>query len=524
MIGIGIDLGASTTKGVAVKLLESGNVSLLEAVVVPSTELRARAGELGSALARHRMSAFGRRPPLSLCVSHPECFFDRVRVPLPADTGPVSEEDMQEWMAAGRIAPPGGTKPQDDLWDFRLLRVFRRAADVEALGKKYADGMFVRVPRAVVDSGIPSFKPLTPDGLEPAIIAALNAFLRFYSTGKEPPMLLMTMGANQLQAVHLGSGEVVRVISAPVDSIANAVAKVAKIEPENTGTPIRNSDLSSSDPISDAIKAIVTRALGHIQNALDAEEAASLPQPERVTLCGGLATMRGMPDLVSSALGIHAAVIGQPDRIQTVAIPPAPFPVFLGAIGAALRAAGAAPLPLMSRKRQPAPPKPAEAPAVSVPMSPAAAAIARSRKARAAGPIERLGWRWVAAGLAALVAIVPAGCAITKQSRALNEIRREIALVTPATQELARQDRLVNEYLALTGSGGMSLLPWGTLIVEMAGHVPTGAYLTDLSANRDRLLIQGRMEGRTDIRMKQLLARLRRSPTLKRHGLNPPAL
>ncbi len=540
MIGIGIDLGASSTKGAAIRVLNDGTIALLEAVVVPSNELKNRSGDLASALARHRASVFSSRPRLCMCVSHPDVVFERTQLKLDPATGAITEEDIRSQLTGGKLPLPGGTKALEDLWDFQLLKLLRRTDDVEKLGGKSAEGLFARVPRAVADSGIPGFKPLTSRGLEPAAAAATNAFLKFTESSKSGRIMLLILGANQAQAILIDAGVVVRTVTAPIVDLVPTVEKTARLAPEQAAVRLRTADLSAEDPVSMAIQGVVAKTMEEIQGAIFAEDGSAPPAPEKIILCGGIGSLKGMGPFINSILGLDTETMAQPPQLQASMNLPAPFPIFAGAIGAALRAAGAAPLTLMPKMHVAVPiavkeekPEPAQPQAVR----PGSAAGARSGDALAGitGPIrrgfrrfmrvtDRFGWAWLGVGLAAIVAIVPVIYTISSMSRERAELNRELALQAPATLELQRQNALIREYVSLTGSGGLSLLPWGTVITEMAGCMPTGTYITSLSANSDRVLIHGRVQGRPGTRVRQIIRRLKKAPILKRHGLTPPAL
>lgn len=526
MIGVGIDLGFSSTKGIAIRVLEDGHISLLEAVLIPSAEVTTRAGELASALARHRPSRFT-RPPLSLCVSHPDIFFDRVRLPLTTETGDVTEEEIRGWLAEGKILPPTATKMKEDLWDFQVLRLFRRATDLEQLGKKYAVGLFARIPRAVADS-VPVFKPLPVKGLEPSVLAALNACLQLTPPAKGQPTLFMNLGLHQVQAVLLADREVLRVAIAPLGDFTDIVEKLARLEPGKAGQRIQNADLTATDAVSVAIKDVVSKVLKKIQAMVGGEDETSIPRPQQILLCGGLASVKGMSRFVNSTLNIQTDTLVQPERLQSTLALPAPYPIFAGAMGAALRSAGAVPLPLMPRKQLPRAARAQPAPAPVAAGQPVAARAPTAPVPAWAGAFrdlpERLGWGWVAIGAVALVASLLILWYPNWPGGESGKKRRELALLTVEMDELKRQDGLIKQYVSLTGSGGLLLFPWGAVITEMASKMPRGTYLTTINANQERLLVGGRVKGSPSRQVKRIVEGLKKAPMMKRLGLTPPEL
>jgi hypothetical protein len=58
--------------------------------------------------------------------------------------------------------------------------------------------------------------------------------------------------------------------------------------------------------------------------------------------------------------------------------------------------------------------------------------------------------------------------------------------------------------------------------MEMANRLPSGVSLSSVSANRDRLLVGGRVDGSLGTMMKKINDRLRQAPVMKQYGLTPP--
>jgi hypothetical protein len=496
-VGVGIDLGAVLTKGVALKLLEDGTVAILEAYAVPTADLKSRA-VMTEALAKHRPNILI-SPALSISTSHPEAFLGRSQVPLPADTGEITASEVRRLVMDGSIPAPSGINIKEDLWDVRIIKLYRRTADVEQYGKKFADAAVVRVTKPAVEARSAPVKPLTVSSFEPVLLAVLNACARCAAPSRGGTDLIVDMGLRQFGAVLVAEGEPLRTATASLGDLAETVERLARLEPGKAEQAIMKADMVATDPVNSAIRDAITKAFAQIAESLGIAGENPSIRPSRGILCGGLAPLGGMAKLASPALGCMTEVLSQPDRIRTTAALPVPFPLLAGAFGAALRSAGAA----------------------SSKLAPMKQAAPKKRKAARAEPAWT-GWKWVAAGALALAALVPTGMVLKSQSQALSAARRDWLLLEPDSSELGRQARMIRRYASLTGSGALSLMPWGEVIMEMANRMPAGVYVTTISANRDRLLVGGRVEGILSVQMKKISERMRQAPVMKRHGLAPP--
>jgi hypothetical protein len=496
-VGVGIDLGAVLTKGVALRVFEDGTATILEAAAVPTADLKARAIMM-KALARHRPN-FIMRPVLSVCTSHPEAYLSRVQIPLPSETGETTADEIRHLVLDGSVPAPAGINIKDDLWDVRIIRMFRRAADVEQHGKKFAEAVAVRVTKAAMDARSAPAKPLHAQSYEPAMLAVVNTCARFGSVSRGANDLIVDMGLRQFSAILLADGQPLRTATISLGDLAETVEKLGRLDSGKADQKIMSADMLATDPVNSAIRDAITKAFGQVAESLGLTGDSPSHRPGRGILCGGLSPLTGMAKLASPTLGCMAEILAQPDRLRSAAALPVAFPVLAGAIGAALRSAGVAPLKLAPQK-QVAP---------------------RKRKATQAQPVWS-GWKWIAVGAVALASIVPTAVLVRDESRALSSSRREMALLEPDSYELARQAKKIKEYASLTGTGALSLMPWGTVIMEMANRLPSGVSLSSVSANRDRLLVGGRVDGSLGTMMKKINDRLRQAPVMKQYGLTPP--
>lgn len=532
MIGVGIDIGATQTKGVAIQVFEDGSVSILEALMIPTAELGARADELGMKLGSHRPAVMT-RPTAVVSISHPDLFMDRVKLPLAPEAGNISREDLLAGIWDEKITPPVPTQVKEDLWDLHVLRLLRRSTDLEQLGRKQAEGLFVKIPKSVGANARTAYKHLIPAGLVPTPLAVLNGWLRFAPAGKSAPVLVINAGIGQFEAMLVADGELQRAVTVQVADLAGTVARLAKIEPAQAPARIMNADVTSSEPLNAAVKDAIVKTLQRLQTAL-LTETSGLPRPQRVQLTGGLSQLRGVPRLANATLELAAEAMPQPERLRSVQPLPAPFPVFLGAIGAALQAAGASPLrllPVRHAKRPAAKPVAAmhlphlHMPEIDMPHLPAPKRMAGAA-IRVAGILghlpSRMGWSWIALGAAAALAVIPTAWWIGRLGGTKSLTEREIELLAPENMELERQARLIKQYVQLTGTGALNLLPWGEVMMEVANRMPPGTFIARLDANAERLLISGRVKGNAGTRMKQIADRLRSAPVFKQQGLSPP--
>lgn len=554
MIGVGIDQGSAFVKGVALQLFEDGSLSLLSAVVAPTAEVRSKPDLIGGPLGRHRPAPFT-RPPAVVATSHPDAYLDRIRLQLKPETGPMSDHDIVAWLLEGSIPAPAGAQVKEDLWDFMGLHYFRRSTDAEQYGRKFAEGLFTRIPRPVAEAAAFKYGKLADAGLEPTLLALLNAYLRTLTPGKESQgaTLLLDIGSYQIQALLLGETGLIRSMSASMGDLPGLVERTARIERAQVHHRLQNTDIASSDTVSVAIKDAITKTLSKIQSSFWPEGTTN-PRPHRILLCGGLSQCRGMARIVNTALDVPADILHQPEILRLAGSLPAPYPVFVGAIGAALRAAGSAPLPLQPRKQalRPSPKGWAHMPSmphlpagIHIPSLPAGfqmpsmpagiplpgmptmqdvsrfvrlwdRLVAGLRSLRALP--GRMGWGWIAVGCAAVIAMVPTTALLLRQGSSLDAARSEVELLEPDTSELAREAELIRQYATLTGSGALTILPLGEVIAEVAARMPSGTYLARLSASPDQLLLIGRVRGNPTLKIKQISERLAVAPALRRAG------
>jgi hypothetical protein len=337
--------------------------------------------------------------------------------------------------------------------------------------------------------------------------------------------LLVDLGASHAQAALIAGGQVLRVSWIHATELAEMIDRITKQEPGKAEELLKNVNLDAPEPASVPVRDALAATLRKIAPALGLEDG-NAPQPSRVLLCGGMAAMRGAAEMANSIMNVSAEIMAQPQGLGSVGSAglPAPYPVFAGAIGAALRAAGAAPLPLMPR-RQRQPVRSLAAPAATK------EGLARERRnaairiaLRAWESIRQSGWRWVTAGAVALAILLPTIRLLSRQTTSEAQARRDLEMLEPDTAELARQARLLRTYAVLTGAGRLTLMPWGAVIAEIAERMPAGTYLTGVNANGDRLFVQGRVEGNLGEQLRHIIERFRQAPVLKRQGLIPPAM
>jgi len=497
MTGVGIDLGAVLTKGVALRMSEDGTATILEALAVPTADIKART-RMAKALAGHRPN-FIMRPIMSVCTSHPEAYLSRVQIPLPSDTREITADEIRDMVLDGSVSTPAGINMKDDLWDVRIVRMFRRTADVEQYGKKFAEAVAVRVTKPAIDARTAPVRPLSASSYEPTMLAVVNACACFGTASRGANDLIVDMGLRQFSAILLADGQPLRTATASLGDLVETVEKLGHLEAGKAEQKIMGADMVGTDQVNSAIRDAITKALGQIAESLGIAGDNPAIRPGRGILCGGLSPLNGMVKLASPTLGCMAEIFAQPDRLRSAADLPVSFPLLAGAIGAALRSAGAAPLKLAPR-RQVAP---------------------KRQKAARTGPVWS-GWKWVAVGAVALLSLGPTAFLLRYQSRDLSSARREMALLEPDSFELARQARKIREYASLTGTGALSLMPWGIVIMEMANRMPPGVSISSVSANRDRLMVGGRVDGNLGVMMRKINEKLRQAPVMKQYGLTPP--
>lgn len=533
MIGVGIDIGATQTKAAAVQVFEDGSVSILEALVLPTAELNARADEIGMKLGSHRPAVLT-RPSVVVAFSHAEMFMDRVKLPLAADAGDVTRDDLLAAIWDGKLPPPVPTQVKDDVWDLQVLHLFRRSTDLEQLGRKVAEGIFVRIPKGPAAAVRTAYKHLVPAGIVPAPLAALNGWLRCAPAGSSTPVLLINAGIGQFDAMLIADGELQRAFSVPVGDLTGTVARLAGLEPAQAPARIMNADVTSSEPVNAAVKEAVVKALQRLQTAFLAENSG-VPRPQRILLTGGLSALRGVPRLTNATLELAAEPMPQPDRVRAAQPLPAPFPVFLGAVGAALQAAGAVPLSLRPQRHAS---RPAvhrvqgglphlHMPEIEMPHLPAPKRLAGAVVGFAgtlSGLPARMGWGWIAVGAAAALAVLPTVWWMHRLGGTKMETERDIELIAPENSELERQSRLIKTYVQLTGTGALNLLPWGEIVMELSNRMPAGTFIVRVDANAERLFLSGRVKGSAGTKVKQIVEKLKTAPVFKRQGLSPPEL
>lgn len=583
MIGVGIDLGSAFVKGVAIQLFEDGSVTLLGALTIPAAEARSRPDLLAAPLARHRPTPFS-RAHAARCLSHPDGVVDRVRVPLPDDTGPVSYAELLLGMLQGKLPAPAGATVAEDLWDFLPLEYRRRAADLQAQGKKHADLLVARLPAAGATAAPFRWKPLHDGGLIPSGLALLDEHLRFHPAGRGAPTLVLDLGASSATALLVGESGLLRGASAPLPDLIGTVERLAQLPAGQGHERLVHTDLASSDPASQAVRDLITRAAQRLRGALWGSEVSSPLRPGRVLLAGGLATVRGAARAVSGALDVPTDLLGQPDALRVGVPLPDPYPRYAAAIGCALRAAGAASVPVHPRRQQlvavkgrpgfhwpaipaislphlPLPSLPnLGLPGVSLPSMPHLPNLPQlaqlHRLAQAAhlpnfsqlqqlnlrtavslgeriwdrlrsfgrwayGTPERWGWGWVAVGAIALLAMAPTAWWLTQRSHGLAQAREEYEEIRPDAEELARQSDVIRRYAALTGSGAIVILPVGDVVQDIAARAPAGTYLAKIAADRNELALLGRATGEPGKVMDRVREKLKGSAALRRAGYVP---
>jgi len=555
MIGVGIDQGQAFVKGVAVQLFEDGSLSLLSAVIVPAPDAKAKPDLIGGPLGRHRPAPFT-KPPAVVATSHPDGYLDRVRLPLAPETGPMSDHDIIAWLLEGKIPPPAGTQVKEDLWDFLGLHYYRRSTDVETLGKKVAEGLFTRIPRPVAEMTAFKSSKLVDAGLEPTILSLLNVYLRLLPPAKEHAgaTLMLDIGSYQVQALLFGETGLVRSMSASMGDLPGLVERTARIERAQVHHRLQNTDVASSDTVSIAIKDAIVKTLQKVQSSFWPEGTTN-PKPNRIVLCGGLSQCRGMSRIVNTALDVPTDMLHQPESLRLVGTLPAPYPVFAGALGAAVRAAGAAPLPLKPRKQViQALPKGwssrlasmahlpggvhlppgfglPQMPGLALPNMPMIEEVSRFVRIwdRIVAWVKslrqlpaKLSWGWVGVGVAALIAMIPTSMLLARQGTAFASAQAEVELLEPDTSELAREAELIRQYATLTGSGALTILPLGEIVAEIGARMPAGTYLARLSASPDQLGLLGRVKGNAGLKVKQISERLAAAPALRRAGYRLP--
>ena len=551
MIGVGIDQGQAFVKGVAVQLFEDGSLSLLSAVIAPTADVKAKPDLVGGPIGRHRPAPFT-KPPAVVATSHPDGYLDRVRLPLAPETGPMSDYDIIAWLLEGKIPPPAGTQVKEDLWDFLGLHYFRRSSDIETHGRKTAEGLFTRIPRPVAEAAAFKYGKLTELGLEPTILALLNVYLRLLPPGKEQggPTLLLDIGSYQIQALLFADTGLVRSMSASMGDLPGLVERSARIERAQVHHRLQNTDVASSDTVSIAIKDAIVKTLQKVQSSFWPEGTTN-PRPHRVLLCGGLSQCRGMSRIVNTALDVPTDMLHQPESLRIVGNLPAPYPVFAGALGAAVRAVGSAPLPLRPRKQVlqtlpkgwssrissmahlphgihlppgfALPQMPGLAlPAMAVPEEVSrfvrtwdhALAWVKSLRQLPA----KLGWGWIGVGVAAVIATIPTSILLIRQGSAFASAQAEVELLEPDTSELAREAELIRQYATLTGSGALTILPLGEVVAEIGARMPAGTYLAKLTGSPNQLVLLGRVKGNAGLKVKQISESLAAAPALRRAG------
>lgn len=581
MIGVGIDLGSAFVKGVAVQLFEDGSVTLLAAVTISAADLRTRPDLLAAPLARHRPTPFSRAVAVR-GLSHPDAVVDRVRLPLPDETGPVSYAELLLQILQGKLPAPAGAAVLEDTWDFLPLEYRRRAADLQTLGKKHADLLVARLPAASVTAAPFRWKPLHDGGIVPAGLALLDEHLRFHPTGRTAPTLVLDLGASSATALLIGETGLLRGASAPLPDLIGSVERLAQLTAGQGHERLVHTDLASSDPASQAVRDLITRAAQRIKGAIWGQEVASPLRPGRVLLTGGLATVRGAARTVSTALDVPTDVLGHPDVLRLAAPLPDPYPRYAAAVGCALRAAGAASVPVHPRRQQlvavkgrpgfhwpaiPAISLPSlpdlpglHLPGVSLPSMPHLPNLPQlaqlHRLAQAAhlpnfsqiqqinlqtavsfgertwsrlksaarwvyGAPERWGWGWVAVGALAILCMPPTAWWLTQRGNVLAEAREEYEDIRPDAEELARQAGVIRDYAALTGSGAIVILPVGEVVQDIAIRSPAGTYLARISADRNELVLLGRATGESGKVMDRLREKLKGSAALRRAGYVP---
>jgi len=535
-VGIGIDAGASFIKGAVIQIQEDGNWSLLEALAMPASEFAEKGGDFTSTLSKHRSSTFsGNRP--TLCLSHPEAGFNRIRVPIQADFPDISDAFIKAWILEGKIPPPEGINPRTDLWDFELLHLYRRNADIERFGMKCADGVFAKVSAAAAAQATQDLKGINAEHMEPTSLALLNYAHSFIPSLHGHTVLVVDIGHSKIEGILVHDTELLKVARIPLTDLVALVADRAGIPVDQAPQRLRNGDLSATDSVNGAIRDMVGRALTSLKQAL---EGPAMPVPTRTLLCGGMSTLRGAVRLAHSSLESPCELLAMPETIKTQVSFQTPFSVFPAAIGAALRAAGAAPVSLLPQKTTAKAVAAAQGTVqkesaieagVEGPSSTswkemargAAAALSDSSRALLELP-ARLGRTWQILGLVSAIALLPTLWLWMHQGSNISSIRREIEMLAPDSLELERQAKLVTSYAELTRKGTLDLVPWGEVVSEIAVLMPVDTYITSLNANSSRLMIIGRVRGSTSARLLSVIEQFKQSPALKRQGIIPPDL
>jgi len=536
--GAGIDVGASLVKGAVVQVQEDGSCSLLEALAIPVNASAEQGTEMGAALLKHKPGPFGTLHA-ALCLSLPEAAFDRVRIQLAVDQPDISDSVIRNWIIEGKVPPPGGTDIKNDLWDFEISRLWRRPTDVERFGMKCAEGLFARVPAGASGTAYPDLKGLTPSTVEPASLALFNYVLQFAPQIRGADVMVLDIGHSRVEALLIADTELVRVLRVPLDDLVALVADRARLLADQAVQRLRNTDLMATDAVNGAVRDAVSRTLQQIKLAL----ADQKPKPHRALICGGLSSLRGAVRLAHSSLDIPAEMLAIPETLRSQASFATPFAAFPCAIGAALRAAGAAPVTLLPRKpvfKQVAAARPAarsEAGGTAAEGGEAGAAglsFLEMAKGAATALLEaghsllklpaRLGRTWLMIGFTCALALLPTGWLYLHQGAAIHRAERDIEILAPDASELERQAQLVYRYTEFTQKGTLALIPWGEVISEIAVLMPTDTYLTGLNANGGRLMLTGRVRGNLSLRLKRIVEQLKQSPALKRQGLIPPDL
>ena len=535
-IGVGIDIGASFIKGVAIQLQEDGSWSLLEALALPISEFAEKGGEFTSSLSKHRSSAFSSNRP-ALCLSSAETGFDRVRVQVHADSPDISDSVIRSWILEEKISAPGETNPKTDLWDFQLLHLYRRNTDIDRFGMKCADGMFAKVSASSVERIAQGFKGINPESLEPSSLALLNYALSFVSQMNGHTIMVVDIGHSRIEGLLIHDTELIKVFHIPMDDLIALVADQSNQSPDQSIQRLRNADFTATDSVNGAIRDTVGRALSALKQGLD---GPAIPKPSRVLICGGMATLRGTVRLAHSSLDAPCELLSIPETIRSQIAFQTPFSVFPSAIGAALRAAGGASVSLLPKKAS----AKAAAAAHSAALKEAATEsggepsvattwmdMARGAAAALTDSLRtvlelpaRLGQTWLVLGLVSAIALLPTLWLWMHQGSNISSTRREIEMLAPDSSELERQAKLVNNFAEITRKGTLALVPWGEVVSEIAVLMPPDTYITSLNANTSRLMIVGRVRGSMSARLQSVVDQFKQSPALKRQGIIPPDL
>jgi len=322
-----------------------------------------------------------------------------------------------------------------------------------------------------------------------------------------------------------------------MDDLVALVADRAGLLPDQAIQRLRNADFTATDSVNGAIRDTIGRTLSSLKQAL---EGPSLPKPARALICGGMSTLRGSVRLAHTSLDIPSELLSMPDTLRTQISFQTPFSVFPPAIGAALRAAGAASVSLLPKKST----AKAAAAAHSATIKEAASEAGGDESAgtswtdMARGAVAaltdsartilelpaRLGRTWLVLGLVSAIALLPTMWLWMHQGSNISSTRREIEMLAPDSSELERQAKLVTSYAEITRKGTLALIPWGEVVSEIAVLMPPDTYITSLSANSSRLMIIGRVRGSMSARLQSVVEQFKQSPALKRQGIIPPDL